>query len=80
MQYYFLLMIIGTILILVPCVDMLKYGYARPSKIIKRSTEHLTLKTVCDEQDRECGIACRTKNNILVEECYVKCQENSPIC
>jgi hypothetical protein len=42
--------------------------------------ELFTLKSVCDERDRSCFIACTDKNNMLIRECYKRCQINSPIC
>ncbi len=42
--------------------------------------EHLTLKTVCDERDRSCYIACTKKDYRMDKACFQQCQTLSPIC
>lgn len=43
-------------------------------------SEYLTLKTICDERDRSCNIACRRADGTFFKQCYIDCQQNSPIC
>lgn len=42
--------------------------------------EGMTLKTFCDERDRNCIISCTTIDHKINRKCYAVCVENSPIC
>lgn len=42
--------------------------------------EAFTLKTKCDERDRNCYISCITRDNKFNKACFTECQKISPIC
>jgi hypothetical protein len=48
--------------------------------IPEQKSEYMTLKTFCDERDRNCIISCTTKDGSMNRKCYDVCKINSPIC
>lgn len=45
-----------------------------------RTQENMTLKTDCDERDRNCTISCTTADGKFNNKCFDVCKMNSPIC